>query len=82
MICTLVKGAMLLTAASHIEAIKLEPSQGHLLKQNHHRIAFIHETGAKPNAWPRKVEVVISGDIALILGDVRFTSADNLKECE
>ena len=82
MICTLVMGAMLLTAASHIDAIQLDPSQGQLLKQNHDRIQLIRETGADTNAWRRRVNVVVSGYIALIMEDEKFTRAKNLEDCE
>lgn len=55
MICTLIKGAMLFAAASHIGTAEFKPEYENgnrvFLKQNHHRIMFINETGAKPNPW-------------------------------
>lgn len=82
MICTLVSGALLTIAASHIDNIAFRASYDdgprYMLKQNHDRLAFIKSNNVEVNTWPREVRVVISGDIALIVDDERFTSADNL----
>lgn len=82
MICVLMAGALMASQASHLPPLEFKPviESGHreFIKQVNERTEYIVKHNVKLNQYDRTVNVIINGEIGLLMDDKLFVRKDDL----